>query len=97
MLCALNTISPRPSRESFASPITAAMSLSRSPITLQTSLPSPSDILEYFRDKQDIIESGDWDALTLNFIDKWEAVNNTAQALTKHGLSFIAAQHLHHR
>lgn len=57
----------------------------------------PSDILEYFRDKQDIIESGDWDALTLNFIDKWEAVNNTAQALTKHGLSFIAAQHLHHR
>ncbi len=57
----------------------------------------PSDILDYFRDKQEIIDSGDWDALTLNFIDKWEAINNTAQALTIHGLSFIAAQHLHHR
>lgn len=55
----------------------------------------PSDILDYFRDKQEIIASGDWDNLTLNFMDKYEAVNKTAWALTANGLSFIAAERLH--
>lgn len=55
-----------------------------------------SDILDYFRDKDEIVESGDWDAVTLNFLDKFDATNKTAWALTEHGLSFIAAQHLHH-
>ena len=55
----------------------------------------PSDILDYFRDKQEIIASGDWDSLTLNFMDKYEAVNKTAWALTANGLSFIAAERLH--
>jgi len=56
----------------------------------------PSDILDYFRDKQEVIESGDWDALAHNFMDKFESVNRTAWALTENGLSFIAAQNLHH-
>lgn len=55
-----------------------------------------SDILDYFRDKDEIIEAGDWDAVTLNFLDKFDATNRTAWALTENGLSFIAAQHLHH-
>lgn len=55
----------------------------------------PSDILDYFRDKSEIIASGDWDGMTQNFIDKWEATNKTAWALTENGLSFIAAQNLH--
>jgi len=55
----------------------------------------PSDILDYFRDKEEVIASGDWDALMLNFMDKIDAVNKTAQALTEHGLSFIAAGNLH--
>ena len=55
----------------------------------------PSDILDYFRDKSEIIASGDWEHMTQNFIDKWEATNRTAWALTEHGLSFIAAQNLH--
>ena len=55
----------------------------------------PSDILDYFRDKDEIIASGDWDALELNFIDKFEATNQTAWALTDCGLSFIAAPRLH--
>lgn len=55
----------------------------------------PSDILDYFRDKEEIITSGDWDHLTLNFLDKVDATNKTAWALTKHGLSFIAAKNLH--
>lgn len=55
----------------------------------------PSDILDYFRDKEEIIASGDWDHLTTNFLDKFEATNKTAWALTECGLSFIAAQNLH--
>ncbi|HEY61622.1 MAG TPA: hypothetical protein G4N95_03135 [Anaerolineae bacterium] len=55
----------------------------------------PSDILDYFRDKEEIINSGDWDALALNFLDKFNALNKTAWALTENGLSFIAAQNLH--
>lgn len=57
--------------------------------------PHPSDILDYFRDKQEVIETGDWDALQTNFMDKVAACNNSAWALTEHGLSFIAAQNLH--
>ena len=57
----------------------------------------PSDILDYFREKKEVIESGDWDNLQLNFMDKLDACNNSAYALTKHGLSFIAAQKLHHQ
>ena len=42
-----------------------------------------------------VIESGDWDHLALNFLDKFDAVNATAKALTEHGLSFVAAEKLH--
>jgi hypothetical protein len=57
----------------------------------------PSDILDYFREKKDILEAGDWENVTLNFMDKIDALNATAWALTENGLSFIAAEHLHHR
>jgi hypothetical protein len=57
----------------------------------------PSDILDYFRDKSEILESGDWKALERNYLDKHDAINRTARALTENGLTFIAAQHLHHR
>jgi len=52
----------------------------------------PSDILDYFRDKSEVISSGDWDNLRLNFMDKYEAVNRTAWALTENGLSFCCGQ-----
>ncbi len=55
----------------------------------------PSDILDYFRDKQEVLDSGDWDALAGNFQDKFIALNKTAQALTENGLSFLAAANLH--
>ncbi len=55
----------------------------------------PSDILDYFRDKEEIMETGDWDALAGNFQDKFIALNKTAQALTENGLSFLAAPNLH--
>jgi len=57
--------------------------------------PHPSDILDYFRDKSEVIEAGDWENLQVNFMDKFDATNKTAQALTQNGLSFIAAQNLH--
>lgn len=57
--------------------------------------PHPSDILDYFRDKSEVIEAGDWDCLKQNFVDKFDASNRTAYALTQHGLSFIAAHNLH--
>ncbi len=55
----------------------------------------PSDILDYFRDKSEVIASGDWDNLELNFMDKVAATNHTASALTENGLSFVAARNLH--
>jgi hypothetical protein len=55
----------------------------------------PSDILDYFRAKADVLESGDMPALERNYLDKHDAVNRTARVLTEHGLSFIAARNLH--
>ena len=55
----------------------------------------PSDVLDYFRDKEEIMAIGDWEHLTTNFMDKFDAVNRTARALTERGLSFVAAQRLH--
>ena len=62
---------------------------------MESGLPHPSDILDYFREKKEVIDTGDWDALKLNFMRKVEAANNTARALTENGLSFVAAQNLH--
>jgi hypothetical protein len=57
----------------------------------------PSDILEYFVSKKDLKEAGLWDALRINHLDRNDAVNTTAKALTQNGLSFIAAKNLHHK
>jgi hypothetical protein len=62
---------------------------------IDSTRPYPSDILDYFRDKDEIIASGDWDHLTQNYLDKIDATNKTAWALTDNGLSFIAAKNLH--
>jgi hypothetical protein len=62
---------------------------------VETTLEHPSDILDYFRDKQEVIDSGDWEHLQRNFLEKMVAANKTARALTEKGLSFIAAQNLH--
>ena len=57
----------------------------------------PTDILEYFMTKEAIEEAGIWEALRVNLLDRYEAINTTAEALTKKGLTFIAATNLHHR
>ena len=55
----------------------------------------PSDILEYFLSKKDIVEKGLMPKLLTNYLDKHDALNITAEALTRHGLTFMAAQKLH--
>lgn len=57
--------------------------------------PHQSDILDYFRKKDEIQAAGDGEALLRNYLDKHDALNATARALTEHGLSFIAAENLH--
>ena len=58
---------------------------------------SPSNILDYFRDKEEIIESGEMNNLEKNYLDKHDATNNTAKALTENKLAFIGARKLHLR
>ncbi|MEM4713751.1 MAG: hypothetical protein QXQ61_04290 [Candidatus Bathyarchaeia archaeon] len=55
----------------------------------------PSDILDYFMPKKEILEKGLMPKLLANYLDKHDAVNRTAKALTEKGLTFIAAQNLH--
>ena len=62
---------------------------------IDSALAHPSDILDYFRDKQEVIDSGDWDNLQRNFIEKVNAANKSAWALTEKSLSFVAAPNLH--
>jgi len=57
----------------------------------------PSKIADYFCTKEEIISSGEMDALTQNYLDKHAATNETARLLTKNGIPFVAASNLHHR
>jgi hypothetical protein len=56
----------------------------------------PTDILEYFMPKEELKQAGLWDYLRINHLDRNDAVNSTAEALTKKGLTFIAAKNLHY-
>ena len=55
----------------------------------------PSDILDYFRAKSEILAAGDMPHMLQNYLDKHQALNRTAEELTKKGLTFIAAPALH--
>jgi hypothetical protein len=55
----------------------------------------PSDILDYFIPKREIETKGLMQSLLRNYLDKHDAVNRTAKALTENGLSCVAARNLH--
>ncbi len=55
----------------------------------------PSDILDYFREKDDIIKAGHMPFHLANYLDKHHSLNRTAEELTKRGLTFLAAPKLH--
>jgi len=55
----------------------------------------PSNILDYFLTKEEILSQGLMDDLLKNFLDKHESVNITARALTEAGIAFEGARFLH--
>ena len=55
----------------------------------------PSNILEYFLTKQEILDNDLMESLQTNYLDKHHSVNLTAQALIKSGTGVIAAKNLH--
>ncbi len=64
---------------------------------VEQTLDHPSDILDYFRDKEEILSSGDMPRLERNYLEKHHSVNRTARALTEKGFAFVAARNLHAR
>ncbi len=54
-----------------------------------------SDVLDYFIPKSEIFAQHLMPKLTRNYLDKHDAMNRTAEALTKQGLTFIASRRLH--
>ena len=65
------------------------------PVDVDPKREHPSDILEYFLPLKDIKDNNLFDALQQNYLDKHEALNRTAKALTQKGLSVVAAKNLH--
>ena len=55
----------------------------------------PSNILEYFLLKQEILDNDLMESLKTNYLDKHHSVNLTARALIKSGTAVIAAKNLH--
>jgi len=64
---------------------------------IEEALEHPSDVLDYFRTKEEIVTSGQMGYLEKNYIEKHNAVNRTAWALTERGIAFVAASNLHRR
>lgn len=64
-------------------------------VEVEQSLQHPSDILEYFLAKSDVETQGLMPALELNYLEKHNSVNLTADAVTKAGIAVICACNLH--
>jgi hypothetical protein len=61
----------------------------------EAALEHPSDILDYFLPKTEVIENGLMDTLMQNYLEKHYALNLTADALTSAGIGVICATNLH--
>ncbi len=57
----------------------------------------PSDILNYFMAKKDVEEQGLMEPMLRNYLDKHDAINRTAEALTFHNVAALPAKHAHYR
>jgi hypothetical protein len=55
----------------------------------------PSDILDYFVPKAEVEAKGWMGAMERNYLDKHDAVNRTADELTKAGIAVISAPNAH--
>ncbi|HAH31997.1 MAG TPA: hypothetical protein DCL44_06760 [Elusimicrobia bacterium] len=65
------------------------------PVKVEEKRDHPSNILEYFIPKTEVMHGALMPKLEQNYLDKHEAVNLTASALTKNGIPVIAAPGLH--
>jgi len=61
----------------------------------EATLEHPSDILDYFLPKTEVIENGLMDTLMQNYLEKHYALNLTSDAVTKAGIGVICAKNLH--
>lgn len=55
----------------------------------------PSDILDYFVPKEEMLQQGLMEAFERNYLDKQDALDKTAAALTQRGIDVICAGNLH--
>jgi len=62
---------------------------------IEMTLEHPSDILDYFRAKEEVVSSNSMELLEKNYLLKHHSINKTAQALTEKGFAFICAKNLH--
>ena len=56
----------------------------------------PSNHADNFRTRAEVMASGEMEMMQRNYMDKHDALNKTARALTRSGLGFIGAVNLHH-
>jgi len=56
----------------------------------------PSNILDYFLSKEDVLKGNLMNKLERNYLDKHNSMNITAKELTENGIDFIAARNLHY-
>lgn len=61
----------------------------------EVTLDHPSDILDYFLPKAEVLENGLMDTLMQNYLEKHHALNLTADALTRAGIGVVCAKNLH--
>ena len=64
-------------------------------MAVERSLQHPSDILDYFAAKSDVEAQGLMPAFELNYLEKHNSLNLTAEALTKAGIAVVCAWNLH--
>ncbi|MBI9106381.1 MAG: hypothetical protein JEZ04_06500 [Spirochaetales bacterium] len=55
----------------------------------------PSDILDYFTPKADILSAGLMQSMERSYLDKHDSLNLTADALTRAGIGVVPASNLH--
>ncbi len=62
---------------------------------IEERLRHPSDILDYFLPKSEVLDKGLMEAMENNYIEKHRSLNLTADALTRAGIAVVAAWNLH--
>lgn len=65
------------------------------PIKVEEKREHPSDILDYFLPKEEVLKQALYEPMQQNYLDKHQSLNETALALVKNGIPVLAAPQLH--